>query len=147
MHAQIVLAQDVSEYAPLFGEIADAYFDRELYAEAGRIYEILGQDAGVRSFGLSFVRHVTNLHLVQTSSLYVLLRAAACRRMMGDIKEAAEVYEHGKRSLDSLEFSELACVVISADPTHNEAKMKLAEIYEILNEPRKALDLVMQGTL
>lgn len=23
--------------------------------------------------------------------------------------------------------------------------MKLAEIYEILNEPRKALDLVMQG--
>lgn len=24
--------------------------------------------------------------------------------------------------------------------------MKLAEIYEILNEPRKALDLVMQGS-
>lgn len=48
MHAHIILAQDVTEYAPLFGEIADAYFDRELYAEAGRIYEILGQDAGVR---------------------------------------------------------------------------------------------------
>ncbi|KAL6299826.1 TPR-like protein [Sparassis latifolia] len=73
------------------------------------IYETLGRDAG-------------------TSSLYVLLQAAACRRMMGDIKEAAEVYEH----------------IITADPTHNEAKMKLAEIYEILNEPRKALDLVLQ---
>ena len=36
-------------------------------------------------------------------------------------------------------------IVISADSTHNEAKMKLAEIYEILGEPRKALDLVMQG--
>ncbi|GBE87309.1 TPR-like protein [Sparassis crispa] len=109
MHANIVLSQDVTEYAPLFAEIADAYFERGLYVEAGHIYETLGGDAG-------------------TSSLYVLLQAAACRRMMGDIKEAAEVYEH----------------IITADPTHNEAKMKLAEIYEILNEPRKALDLVLQ---
>ncbi|KZT05046.1 TPR-like protein [Laetiporus sulphureus 93-53] len=109
IHANIVLSQDVTEYAPLFGEIADAYFERELYAEAGRIYEILGGDAG-------------------TSSLYVLMQAAVCRRMVGDIKEAAEVYEH----------------VISADPTNNEAKMKLAEIYEITGETRKAFDLVMQ---
>ncbi|KAI0945905.1 hypothetical protein AcV7_010019 [Taiwanofungus camphoratus] len=109
VHANIVLSHEVAEYAPLFGEIADAYFERELYAEAGHIYEILGGDPG-------------------TSSLYVLLQAAACRRMVGDIKEAAEVYEH----------------VVMADPTHNEAKMKLAEIYEILNEPRKALDLVLQ---
>ncbi|OBZ74021.1 hypothetical protein A0H81_06069 [Grifola frondosa] len=109
MHADIVLSQDVMEYAPLFAEIADAYFEREMYAEAGHIYETLGGDAG-------------------TSSLYVLLQAAACRRMVGDIKEAAEVYEH----------------VITADPTHNDAKMKLAEIYEIMNEPRKALELVMQ---
>lgn len=35
--------------------------------------------------------------------------------------------------------------MINADPTHNEAKMKLAELYEILDEPRKALDLVYQG--
>ncbi|KAI0664249.1 TPR-like protein [Cubamyces menziesii] len=109
MHAKIVLAQDAAEYAPLFSEIADAYFEREMYAEAGHIYEMLGGDAG-------------------TSSMYVLLQAASCRRMIGDLKEAAEVYEH----------------VIQADPGHNEAKMKLAEIYEILNEPRKALDLVMQ---
>ena len=38
------------------------------------------------------------------------------------------------------------CEVIQADPTDNNAKMALAEILEILNEPRKALDLVMQGT-
>lgn len=36
------------EYAPLFAEIADAYFEREMYAEARHIYEILGGDAGVR---------------------------------------------------------------------------------------------------
>ncbi|KAH9921621.1 TPR-like protein [Fomitopsis serialis] len=108
-HADLILAQDVLEYAPLFTEIGDAYFEREMYPEARHIYEILGGDAG-------------------TSSFYVLLQAAACRRMVGDIREAAEVYEH----------------VIAADPTHNEAKMKLAEIYEILNEPRKALELVFQ---
>lgn len=36
--------------------------------------------------------------------------------------------------------------MIDVDPTHNEAKMKLAELYEILDEPRKALDLVYQGS-
>jgi general transcription factor 3C polypeptide 3 (transcription factor C subunit 4) len=46
-HASIVLSQDVVDYAPLFVEIADAYFDRELYAQARPIYEMLGQDAGV----------------------------------------------------------------------------------------------------
>lgn len=47
MHANIVLSQDITEYAPLFSEIADAYFEREMYAEAGHIYEMLGADAGV----------------------------------------------------------------------------------------------------
>lgn len=36
-------------------------------------------------------------------------------------------------------------LVIAADPTHKDAKMKLAEIYEILDQPRKALELVTQG--
>lgn len=47
MHAKIVLSQDAAEYAALFSEIADAYFERELYAEAGHIYEMLGADATV----------------------------------------------------------------------------------------------------
>ena len=37
------------------------------------------------------------------------------------------------------------CKVRVADSTNNEAKMKLAEIYEITNEPRKALTLVYEG--
>lgn len=41
--------------------------------------------------------------------------------------------------------SDHSYTVIEADPGHNEAKMKLAELYEILDEPRKALDLVYQG--
>ena len=47
MHAKIVLEQDVVHYASLFHEIADAYFDREMYAEAKPIYELLGHDARV----------------------------------------------------------------------------------------------------
>jgi general transcription factor 3C polypeptide 3 (transcription factor C subunit 4) len=46
-HASIVLSQEIVDYAPLFVEIADAYFDREMYAQARPIYEMLGQDAGV----------------------------------------------------------------------------------------------------
>ena len=42
----------------------------------------------------------THAHaLLQTTSLHVLLQAAACRRMVGDLKEAAEVYEHGMSPL------------------------------------------------
>ncbi|KAI0696177.1 TPR-like protein [Cytidiella melzeri] len=115
MHASIVLSQDALEYGALFPEIADAYFDREMYAEAGHIYEMLGADASASDYFL-------------TSSLQVLLRAAACRRMVGDLREAADVYEH----------------VLKADPSLDDAKKELAAIYEILGETRKALDLVMQ---
>lgn len=47
MHANVVLSQDPLDYAPLFSEIADAYFEREMYAEAVQIYETLGADPGV----------------------------------------------------------------------------------------------------
>ncbi|KAI6031287.1 hypothetical protein BKA83DRAFT_4198140 [Pisolithus microcarpus] len=109
MHATIVLSQDVLDYAALFVEIADAYFEREMYSDARPIYETLGAEPA-------------------TSSLYVLLQVATCRRMQGDLREASEVYKQ----------------VIEADPLNNDAKMKLAELYEIMDEPRKALELVYQ---
>jgi general transcription factor 3C polypeptide 3 (transcription factor C subunit 4) len=37
------------DYAPLFTEIADAYFERELFAEAQAVYELLGANDTVRS--------------------------------------------------------------------------------------------------
>ncbi|KAJ7185570.1 hypothetical protein C8R46DRAFT_382209 [Mycena filopes] len=109
LHVGAVMAEDVLDYAPLFAEAADAYFERELYAEARPIYELLGGDPS-------------------TSSLYVLLQTATCLRMLNELKDSAEVYEY----------------IRLVEPSHNEAKMKLAEIYEILNEPRKALDLVYE---
>lgn len=48
MHASVILAQDIQEYAPLFSEIADAYYDQRMYTTAVAIYEELGQDPAVR---------------------------------------------------------------------------------------------------
>ncbi|KAJ7359218.1 hypothetical protein DFH08DRAFT_686174 [Mycena albidolilacea] len=109
LHVGAVLSEDVLDYAPLFLETADAYFEREMYAEARPIYELLGGEAS-------------------TSSLYILLQTATCLRMLNELRDAVDVYEY----------------IRLVEPTHNEAKMKLAEIYEILNEPRKALDLVYE---
>ena len=48
MHASVILAQDIQEYAPLFSEIADAYYDQRMHTAAVTIYEELGQDPAVR---------------------------------------------------------------------------------------------------
>ncbi|KAF7318926.1 hypothetical protein HMN09_00228400 [Mycena chlorophos] len=109
LHAATLLSEDILDYAPLFVEVADAYFEREQYAEARPIYETLGAET-------------------TTSSLYILLQTAACLRMLNELRESAEVYEY----------------IRVFEPTDNEAKLKLAEIYEILNEPRKALELVYE---
>ncbi|KAJ7848411.1 hypothetical protein B0H13DRAFT_2361910 [Mycena leptocephala] len=127
VHADVVLSQDILDYAPLFSEIADAYFEQELFAEARAIYELLaGNDT--------------------TSSVYILLQTAECLRMTDELQDAADVYEAGKscalQSNPELPINETT--VRKADPNDNEAKMKLAEVYEILNEPRKALDLVYE---
>jgi hypothetical protein len=50
MHANIVLSQDLLDYSPLFVEIADAYFDQEMYSEASPLYELLGEDAAVSHY-------------------------------------------------------------------------------------------------
>ncbi|KAG8719185.1 transcription factor TFIIIC subunit tfc4 [Ceratobasidium sp. 394] len=61
-----------------------------------------------------------------TSSLHVLSQIGACHRQMKNYTAARDVYQR----------------IISVDPDVHEAKMKLAEIYDILNEKRLALDLV-----
>jgi hypothetical protein len=39
----------------------------------------------------------------------------------------------------------ITSLVLSLDSSLNDVKMRLAGIYEVLHEPRKALDLVYQG--
>ncbi|KAJ7055549.1 hypothetical protein C8F01DRAFT_994021 [Mycena amicta] len=109
MHAGMILAEEMLDYAPLFSEIADAYFEVDMFPEAREIYERLGSSE-------------------ITSSVHILTRTAVCMRSMNDLRGAAEVYE----------------AVRKADSNNNQMKMELAEIYEILDEPRKALDLVYE---
>ncbi|KZV61169.1 TPR-like protein [Peniophora sp. CONT] len=73
VHAAIVLREDPAEYAPLFAEIADAYFESERYEEAKPIYEALTSDA--------------------TTAVHMLVQVAKCHHMLGELQEAAEVYE------------------------------------------------------
>ncbi|KAJ7029216.1 hypothetical protein C8F04DRAFT_1043456 [Mycena alexandri] len=109
IHADVVLSQDIFDYAPLFSEIADAYFELELWTDARAIYELLGAND-------------------TTSSVYILMQTAACLRNTDELQDAADVYE----------------AVRKVDPDHIETKMKLAEVYEILDQPRKALELVYE---
>ena len=39
--------KDILDYAVLFAEIAYAHFEREMYAEAKPVYELLGADPAV----------------------------------------------------------------------------------------------------
>ncbi|EJD52995.1 TPR-like protein [Auricularia subglabra TFB-10046 SS5] len=108
-HANVILAGDIREWATLYGEIADAYFEQRLFEDALPIYERLTENE-------------------ETSSIEAVMRIGACRRNLGNFKEAAEVYQH----------------LLAQMPDYKEAKMKLAEVYELMGELRKALDLVYQ---
>ncbi|KAJ7477483.1 hypothetical protein FB451DRAFT_1173034 [Mycena latifolia] len=68
----------------------------------------------------------------------MMLQTAASLRKTEDLREAAEVMKL------RWNCSLIRRLVRKVDPTHNEAKMKLAEVYEILDEPRKALDLLYE---
>ena len=68
LHAKVILSQDVLDYAPLFAEIADAYFERQLYADARPIYELLGADAAVSAILMrSLLTHSDLLFLLSHS--------------------------------------------------------------------------------
>jgi len=65
-------------------------------------------------------------------------------RNIDELRDAADVYEHSW-TIFSPHILHIDCSLVRlADPTNNDAKMKLAEIYEIMGEPRKALDLVYE---
>jgi general transcription factor 3C polypeptide 3 (transcription factor C subunit 4) len=67
--------------------------------------------------------------------------------MLGQLQDAAEVYETSMHFwVTSASMTRTISLVLSLDSSLNDVKMRLAGIYEVLHEPRKALDLVYQGT-
>ncbi|KAF9034944.1 hypothetical protein BJ165DRAFT_1409809 [Panaeolus papilionaceus] len=110
-HASIILSSDLV----LFREIADAYFDREMYEDVKVIYELSGVD-------------------LATSSVYAFLQTPPCIKNIGESRDTANVMS----MMDGFwqHFKPRLCL---ADSTNNHAKMKLAEIHEIFGETRMAL--------
>ena len=145
MHASIVLLEDPLDYSALFSEIADAYFELEMYSEAGPIYETLGSDPAVR--------RILDIHPFPLRCSY---RQAVCiffykspYAVECKVTYAKHLMFTGKVGLPLIMRHHevlIRCQVIDADPSNTDAKMKLAELYEIMDEPRKALELVYQGT-
>jgi hypothetical protein len=68
MHASIVLTHEITEYASLFAEIADAYFDKEMYVDARPVYEALGSDASVSC----------DIYGIEEYTLNCMFRPVAC---------------------------------------------------------------------
>lgn len=70
---------------------------------------------------------------------------------MKNYAAARDVYQRSKFRIDSsvlpagIEVVLRVVLVIDVDPDEHEAKMRLAEIYDNMNEKRLALDLVNQG--
>jgi general transcription factor 3C polypeptide 3 (transcription factor C subunit 4) len=75
------------------------------------------------------------------------MQTAACLRMLDELREAVDVYECSKWGQHPVRPLTNNSTVRLLDQTNNDVKMKLAEIYEILNEPRKALELVYEGDI
>lgn len=144
-HATIVLGQEIVDYAPLFVEIADAYFDREMYAQARPIYEMLGQDAGVYSPShfTHPVVYIAHRQVVCTFSSR-LRRVTTCSDNFRTPLKCTKPVCVSDISLP--QTARIRFLVLSLDSSLNDVKMRLAGIYEVLHEPRKALDLVYQGT-
>lgn len=65
--------------------------------------------------------------------------------MNGDLENSAAIYEQGFIFMRPLPAFADGSIVIAADPENDDAKRGLAEVYEILGETRKALNLVNQG--
>ena len=94
MHANIVLSQDLIDYSPLFVEIADAYFDREMYAEASTLYELLGEDAAV---SLSFLTLLPSLR-TRTDTLGGFLLDQQFRHSFERSGLSSHPWEHARSS-------------------------------------------------
>jgi general transcription factor 3C polypeptide 3 (transcription factor C subunit 4) len=67
------------------------------------------------------------------------------RRILCDLEGAVEAYKQDGMSpgvaCQGLTFT----IIVDADQTNNDTKMKLAEFYEIMDESRIALELIYEG--
>ncbi|KAG8882395.1 transcription factor TFIIIC subunit tfc4 [Tulasnella sp. 331] len=120
LHGRIVLQEDPREYAILFDAIAGAYFEKQLYEQALGAYQQLAAHD-------------------ETWSLETIMQIGGCHRHLEDTEKCIEVLKYTTNSR-----SDKTSQVIELAPDNIDAKMRLAEVYEIINKPQDALALVNQ---
>jgi general transcription factor 3C polypeptide 3 (transcription factor C subunit 4) len=76
-----------------------------------------------------------------------VMNLATCHQFGGNLAEAEEMYSLGRTLLLQFSCKVDSITVLGSDPENRDAKLKLAEVYEALNEPKKALALVYEGML
>ena len=106
-HSLLTIAQDAREcnFSAGYSRICTTVFrDRGRVLRPEDVYDSCSnlRRAWPRSCCMSFPSsppRFTHQSLEQTSSIYVLERAAACRRMNGDLENSAAIYEQGSVSV------------------------------------------------
>ncbi|KAG9007114.1 transcription factor TFIIIC subunit tfc4 [Tulasnella sp. 427] len=110
----------------MHGSIVQTMDAREyasLFTELGGAYF----DRGLYAAALRIYEELASYE--ETSNIGILMRISSCHRLLGDFDKAVEVLKY----------------VLEVNPENIEAKMRLAELYEILDQPRQALALVNEG--
>lgn len=98
----------------------DAREYSSLFTELGGAY----YDKGLYAAALRVHEELASYE--ETSNIGILMRISSCHRFLGDFDKSVEVLKY----------------VLEVNPDNIEAKMRLAEVYEILDQPRQALALV-----
>ncbi|KAN0063114.1 transcription factor TFIIIC subunit tfc4 [Thecaphora frezii] len=106
-HFEVLTDSDPAEATLIFGEVGDCFYENKLWAEALDVYTDLA-----------------SVEWIDDVSLYAKL--AACNHALGDLKEAARLYEP----------------VVEASPDNLEWQMELAEVYEEMGEKEKSLEML-----
>ncbi|KAG8934610.1 transcription factor TFIIIC subunit tfc4 [Tulasnella sp. 417] len=101
----------------------DAREYSSLFTELGGAY----YDKGLYAAALRVYEELASYE--ETSNVGILMRISSCHRFLGDFDKSVEVLKY----------------VLEVNPDNLEAKMKLAEVYEILDQPRQALALVNEA--
>jgi hypothetical protein len=145
MHAGIVLREDPALFGELFAELANAYMEQALFADALGIYSVLLGGVQVSPtrpcvqapFAMAICRSLSRLPCKQVYATSDLGDSRKLRASLDGVRTTTQIPSTGL--LIGVR------TVVSVNPELRDGKMRLAEVYEMQGEPAKALELVRES--
>ena len=150
MHSGIVLREDPALFGELFAELADAYVEQALFADALGIYSVLLDADQVRPIYLCMWRVPFMMVVGRSPSrsrckrVYATSDLASSKKHRTSLNAVRTNYQ--PQILSNGLFTGPFHAVVNVNPDFRDAKMRLAEVYEVQGEPAKALELVREST-